>query len=94
MAVADGGGHLPGRVRAIHDVPAAAVSNAAADNGAGFCYNIGRIAAAAGTVFFGTFSTAGDYRMALLYASFLFLPAAAFALMLPELRQARERPSR
>ena len=36
--------------------------------GAGFCYNIGRIAAAVGTVFFGLFSKVGDYRLALLCA--------------------------
>jgi MFS family permease len=54
--------------------------------GAGFCYNIGRIAAAAGTVFFGMFSKLGDYRLALLYAGFLFLPASLIALALPELR--------
>jgi MFS family permease len=53
--------------------------------GAGFCYNIGRIAAAVGTVYFGTYSHAGDYRLVLLYAAFLFLPAAAFAMLLPEL---------
>jgi MFS family permease len=52
--------------------------------GAGFCYNIGRIAAGLGTVFFGLFAKVGDYRLALLYASFLFLPAAAIALMLSE----------
>jgi MFS family permease len=53
--------------------------------GAGFCYNIGRLAAAAGTVFFGLFSlSGGDYRFNLLYAGFLFLPAAAVALLLPE----------
>jgi MFS family permease len=53
--------------------------------GAGFCYNIGRIAAAAGTVFFGLFSTAGgDYRLDLLYAGFLFVPAAVAALFLSE----------
>jgi predicted MFS family arabinose efflux permease len=52
--------------------------------GAGFCYNIGRIAAAAGTVFFGLFSKVGDFRMVLLYAGFLFVPAAAVALFLPE----------
>jgi len=52
--------------------------------GAGFCYNIGRIAAAAGTVFFGLFSEVGDHRKALLYAGFLFLPAALVALMLSE----------
>ena len=33
--------------------------------GAGFCYNIGRIAAAIGTVVFGLFSKVGDYRFAL-----------------------------
>ncbi len=52
--------------------------------GAGFCYNIGRIVAAAGTVFFGIFNKVNDYRAALLYAGFLFLPAALIALMLPE----------
>jgi MFS family permease len=52
--------------------------------GAGFCYNIGRIVAAAGTVFFGLFSKVGDHRLALLYAAWLFLPAAGVALLLPE----------
>jgi MFS family permease len=54
--------------------------------GAGFCYNIGRIASAFGVVFFGIFQKVGDYRHTLLYAGFLFLPAAVFALYLPELR--------
>ncbi len=54
--------------------------------GAGFCYNIGRIVAAFGTVFFGLFSKVGDHRMALLYAGFLFLPAAVIALFLPQQR--------
>ena len=52
--------------------------------GAGFCYNIGRLAAAGGTVFFGLFSKVGDYRMALLYTGILFVPASAFAMFLPE----------
>lgn len=52
--------------------------------GAGFCYNIGRIVAAFGTVFFGLFSKVGDHRLALFYAGFLFLPAAVFALLLSE----------
>ena len=52
--------------------------------GAGFCYNIGRVAAGLGTVFFGLFSRVGDYRQALLYAGFLFLPAAGIACLLPE----------
>jgi MFS family permease len=52
--------------------------------GAGFCYNTGRIAAGLGTVVFGLFAHVGDYRLALLYAGFLFVPAAAVALLLPE----------
>jgi MFS family permease len=52
--------------------------------GAGFCYNFGRIMAGLGTVFFGLFSRVGDHRLALLYAGFLFLPAAALAWTLPE----------
>lgn len=54
--------------------------------GAGFCYNIGRIAAAFGTVFFGLFSKVGDHRLALLYAGFLFLPAAGIAVFLPKVK--------
>jgi MFS family permease len=53
--------------------------------GAGFCYNFGRIAAGLGTVLFGMFSQVGDYRLALLAAGFLFLPAAGIALFLPDL---------
>ena len=52
--------------------------------GAGFCYNIGRLAAAAGTVAFGLSAQVGDFRTVLLNASFLFLPAALVALLLPE----------
>lgn len=52
--------------------------------GAGFCYNIGRITAAFGTVFFGRYSIVGDHRAALFNAGFLFLPAAAVALLLPQ----------
>ncbi len=58
--------------------------------GAGFCYNIGRSVAAFGTVFFGLFSSvgasAGDHRAALLYAGFLFLPAAIISFFLPPAR--------
>ena len=42
--------------------------------GAGFCYNIGRIAAAFGTVFFGLFPKSATSGSALVYAS-LLLPA-------------------
>jgi predicted MFS family arabinose efflux permease len=52
--------------------------------GAGFCYNIGRLAAAGGTVFFGLFVQVGDCRLVLLYAAYLFLPAAALVLLLAE----------
>jgi MFS family permease len=51
--------------------------------GAGFCYNFGRTAAGVGTVFFGLFSHVGDHRMAIFWAGFLFLPAAAIAWLLP-----------
>jgi len=54
--------------------------------GAGFCYNIGRITAAAGTVFFGLFSHLGDHRPVLFYAGFLFLPSALIALFLPKMK--------
>jgi len=52
--------------------------------GAGFCYNIGRIAAAFGTVFFGLLAPVGDFRLALLWVGMLPLAAAVFALTLPE----------
>jgi MFS family permease len=51
--------------------------------GAGFCYNIGRITAAFGTIFFGLFSQVGDHRAALFYAGFLFLPATLLCVFLP-----------
>jgi len=52
--------------------------------GAGFCYNFGRIAAGVGTVVFGLFTKVGDYRLAILYSGFLFLPAAVIAWFLPD----------
>lgn len=58
--------------------------------GAGFCYNIGRIVAAGGTVFFGLFSKVGDHRLAILYAGLLFLPAALVACFLPEHGEGQE----
>ena len=54
--------------------------------GAGFCYNIGRIAAAVGTVVFGLFAPVNDYREALLWAGALALVAAAWSWALPEER--------
>ncbi|MFO1448771.1 MAG: MFS transporter [Opitutaceae bacterium] len=52
--------------------------------GAGFCYNIGRVAAAAGTVGFGLFAPVGNFRVTLLWSSGLFVLAFLVALMLPE----------
>ena len=57
--------------------------------GAGFSYNIGRVTAAFGVVFFGLFSHVGDHRLALLYAGLLFLPAAVVASFLPAGREGR-----
>jgi MFS family permease len=54
--------------------------------GAGFCYNVGRIAAAAGTVIFGLLANVGDFRIALLTVGFLFLPAILVTLFMPDLR--------
>src|SRR5262249_49085030 len=54
--------------------------------GAGFCYNIGRIAAAFGTVFFGLFSRVGDFRVALFSVGFLIPFAMVVALILPDLK--------
>ena len=55
--------------------------------GAGFCYNIGRIASAIGIVAFGMMSATADHRVdhrfALMYSCFLFIPAAILAWRLP-----------
>lgn len=58
--------------------------------GAGFCYNFGRIASAAGVVLFGIIPQIGggavfDQRLALYYSAWLFLPAALLSWwLLPE----------
>jgi MFS-type transporter involved in bile tolerance (Atg22 family) len=52
--------------------------------GAGFCYNIGRIAAAAGPVYFGLFSSVGDFRGTLLAVSVIFIPGMVAVLFMPE----------
>ena len=59
-------------------------------NGAGFCYNIGRIFSAAGVVFFGLFQRPGDDRLTLLWAGWLFLPADLFASFFPDLRDTND----
>ncbi len=52
--------------------------------GAGFCYNIGRIAAALGTVFAAQVTRGGNYRQTLLYVGFLFLLAVPAVWLLPD----------
>ncbi len=54
--------------------------------GAGFGYNIGRVASATAVVAFGFFGKLGDYRLTLLIAGTLFVPAAVVALYLPSSR--------
>jgi len=51
--------------------------------GAGFCYNIGRVAAAAASIVFGWLAPVGDMRLALLYSSSLALAAAIWGFWLP-----------
>lgn len=58
--------------------------------GAGFCYNIGRIVAAAGTVLFNLVSKVGDLRVSLLWVSVCFLLAIPIAMTLPNLRDQEE----
>jgi MFS family permease len=55
--------------------------------GAGFSYNVGRVAAAAGTIIFGIHAHV-NLRGALLVNSFLIIPAAIAALFLPNTRDA------
>jgi len=52
--------------------------------GAGFCYNIGRLSAAAASVVFGWVAPVGDYRLALLAASVPVLGAALWTVWLPD----------
>ncbi len=52
--------------------------------GAGFCYNVGRLAAAAASIVFGWLAPVGDFRVALLASSSLALAAALWAIRLPE----------
>jgi predicted MFS family arabinose efflux permease len=51
--------------------------------GAGFCYNIGRVAAAVASIVFGWLAPVGDMRLALLYSSALALAAAIWGFWLP-----------
>ncbi len=52
--------------------------------GAGFCYNIGRIAAAIAQILFGVFAPVGNLRGALLWVSAIAFAAAVASWWLPE----------
>src|SRR5471032_284884 len=52
--------------------------------GAGFCYNIGRIAAAVASVVFGWLAPVGDFRVALLWSGALAFAATVASCWLPE----------
>ena len=52
--------------------------------GAGFCYNIGRIAAAVAQIVFGVFAPVGDLRGAMLWVSAIAAAAALCSWWLPE----------
>jgi MFS family permease len=52
--------------------------------GAGFCYNLGRLAAAASSLVFGWFAPVGDFRVALLASSGLALAAGVASWWLPK----------
>jgi MFS family permease len=52
--------------------------------GAGFCYNIGRIAAAVASIVFGLVAPVNDFRGALLWVSAIALAAAVCSRWLPE----------
>lgn len=52
--------------------------------GAGFCYNIGRIAAAVASIVFGWLAPVADFRVALLWSSALAAAAAMAAQWLPK----------
>src|SRR4029077_17049019 len=51
--------------------------------GAGFSYNIGRIVAAGGTIFFGLFAKVNDLRTLLFWDAFLFIPAIFVVMLMP-----------
>jgi MFS family permease len=52
--------------------------------GAGFCYNVGRIAAAVASVVFGWLAPVGDFRTALLWSGALGFAATIASFWLPE----------
>jgi MFS family permease len=69
-------------------------------SGAGFCYNVGRVVAAIGTVGFGMFATAAavkgahpDYRVALFYLGLLPIIGVVVSFAIPEPPRESQYPS-
>ncbi len=55
--------------------------------GAGFCYNVGRLVAAAGTIIFGLsvqLKTVADFNAALVWVGMLYIPALLITFFIPE----------
>jgi MFS family permease len=52
--------------------------------GAGFCYNIGRVVAAIGTLIFGIYAHVDNQARALVYVGCLYIPALVIAALIPE----------
>lgn len=52
--------------------------------GAGFCYNIGRVAAAIGTLVFGVYAPVKNMALAMQVIACLYLPALLIAALIPE----------
>lgn len=55
--------------------------------GAGFCYNVGRLVAAAGTIIFGLsvkLTTVADFNQALVWVGLLYIPALLITFFIPE----------
>ena len=55
--------------------------------GAGFCYNVGRLVAAAGTVVFGLFTKVGNYQATLFWVGMLPVIGLLMSFLIPEPRQ-------
>ena len=60
--------------------------------GAGFCYNVGRIAAAVASVVFGLVAPVGDFRVALLWVSAIAAAAVLCSCWLPDRTCENESP--
>ena len=63
------------------------VPHPAAHYGAGFCYNVGRLVAAAGTIIFGLsvqLKTVADFNLALVWVGMLYIPALLITFFIPE----------